>query len=503
MAIADGLQSGFNFAINAQKMRLLDEEEKRSSEIFELEKQEKQADIDYREYLMSQKDQQRKESDALIEMREASTERDQALTATTNFNLTQAKEKAKVDGNLRSVLASYSILEDMQAWADDPELNKRINTPVFDTWASNTNGAIVELREQDNGYDILEILDYKTARALNNLAPILDSRDFSQLGESNSQDLTQLFKGSINKFLGKKFQDTDVQGEIIDVNLTGNFQAIENGQNTLVEARYTVLDNKGNKVQKVGFLPDTTTNIISSEIEPSDAKAVSVADLVDVASVTSSILTKAMESPKMIDVALKLSQRTIKGYYPPDRAEDAKIAVYADQIYNQSRNEWSAALATYGGADIGTTNFQDPEEVDELLTTLKIGFPDLPTVTKTSEDGSQLLAIPNGYETIFDLTGSQMLTFEQAEERARRGDSPLNRKISIRTRPESYAFGDLTIPSDSGRSAYTDRLSDLFGDDIIQTQINNIEEAFKTEYGREIRDEELLDQLNLLLRRRP
>lgn len=503
MAIADGLQSGFNFAINAQKMRLLDEEEKRSSEIFELEKQEKQADIDYREYLMSQKDQQRQESDALIEMREASTERDQALTATTNFNLTQAKEKAKIDANLRSVLASYSILEDMQAWADDPELNKRINTPVFDTWASNTNGAIIELREQDNGYDILEILDYKTARALNNLAPILDSRDFSQLSESNSQDLTQLFKGSINKFLGKQFQDTDVQGEIIDVNLTGNFQAVEDGKNTLVEARYTVLDKNGNKVQKVGFLPDTTTNIISSEIEPSDAKAVSVADLVDVAAVTSSILTKAMESPRMIDVALKLSQRTIKGYYPPDQAGEAKIAVAANQIYNQARDSWSAALGTYGGTEIADTNFQDPAEVDELLRTLKIGFPDLPTVTKTSEDGSQLLAIPNGYETIFDLTGSQMLTYDQAEELARRGDSALTRNISIRTRPESYAFGDLTIPSDSGRAAYTDRLSDLFGDDIIQTQVNKIEEAFKTEYGREIRDEELLDQLNLLLRRRP
>jgi hypothetical protein len=96
-----------------------------------------------------------------------------------------------------------------------------------------------------------------------------------------------------------------------------------------------------------------------------------------------------------------------------------------------------------------------------------------------------------------------MLTYDQAEELARKGDSALSRNISIRTRPESYAFGDLTISSDSGRAAYTDRLSDLFGDDIIQTQVNKIEEAFKTEYGREIRDEELLDQLNLLLRRRP
>ena len=154
MSFADGLQSGFNFAVSAHKMRLLDEEEKRNKEMFDLEKQQKQADIDYREYLMSKKEMEKKESLALIESRQSTAERNQALTEQTNFTLDQAKKAAADNDSLRSLLASSAVLEDMQAWATDPELVKRINTPVFDTWASNTIGTIQELRDQDNGYDI-------------------------------------------------------------------------------------------------------------------------------------------------------------------------------------------------------------------------------------------------------------------------------------------------------------------------------------------------------------
>jgi hypothetical protein len=502
MAFADGLQSGFNFAINAHKMKLLDEEERRSKEIFELEKQEKQADIDYRNYLMSQKEQNERESDALIEMRQASTERDQALTATTNYNLQQAKEASKENKELKSLLTGYSILEDMKAWADDPELSKRINTPVFETWAGNTIGAITNLRDQDNGFDILEVLDIKTFQALENLAPVLDSRDFSQLNESNSKDLTQLFKGSINKFLGKEFKDSDLEGQIIDVKLTGGFQAIENGANTLVEAEYTVLNSEGNKVKRVGFLPDTTTSIISSEIEADDAKAVSVGDLVDTVGVTQTILTEALKSPRMIDIAMRLSQRSIKAYYPPDRLQDAKMQVEASKIYSGDLDRYTATLAAYGGLDIADTNFDDPAEVDELLRTLKIGFPDLPIATQSDQDGKTVLAIPRGYETIYDLLGTQITTFEEAEQQARSGPGVLSRRVSVRTRPDSYTFGDLEIKSNANRSDFIEDLSGLIGGDVVETQVQNIEEEFRSQYGRDIRDEELLDQLNLLLRRR-
>ena len=499
MSFADGLQSGFNFAISAHKMRLLDEEEKRSKEIFDLEKQQKQADIDYREYLMSKKEMEKKESLALIESRKSTAERNQALTEQTNFTLEQAKKAAADNDSLRSLLASSAVLEDMQAWATDPELVKRINTPVFDTWASNTIGTIQELRDQDNGYDILEVLDFKTFEALENLAPILDSRDFSQINESNAADLTQLFKGSMNKYLGKQFKDSDLEGEITDVRLTGGFQALGNGSNTLVEAEYTVLDSNGNSVKKVGFLPDTTSKFISSEIEADDAKAVSVGDLVDVAAVTSSILTKALENPAMIDVAAKLNQRTVKSYYPPDRLEDAKIAVEADRIYSAAKVDYASTLATYGGTDIADTDFNDPEEVNELLSTLKIGFNDLPTTT-IEQDGQSLLAIPSAYENIYDLLATQQMTFGEAQNRANTGEGILTRKINVR--PSRYNFGDISFPAQTSRETFIDQLETSFGEELIDTQVRRIEEEFRNTYGTDIQDEQLLDQLSLILDRR-
>ena len=421
------------------------------------------------------------------------TERYTAEADFQRFQTTTAK-------NQQNSYSAKLLLEDMMKIASDPVASEQFTQgPHFATWMGVNQDEIERLESQ--GFDLLSMLDHKTFQAFEVLAPIVESGDFTSFDESHGQHLSQVFRGDLNLFLGKQYSSPNVNGEIVDLNFTGNVQAIGTGENALVEAQYTILDKEGTRHKVKGFLPDLATDVIRHDLDQTDAKAASISDVVDKFGATSQVVMMALKNPGVIKMAQQLNNTRLLSYYPPDSKYDTAVIELVRKITADSTSRVITGMAQLDDMGVGLDSINDkqnpdPVELDTFLRNFEAVFPEA-----SFQKNDQGMYILDPGQQIYDVIGSVQTTVPEAFDLIKTQGTVPQRDTSPapgRMR-DSFDFrGDLSIPKNTTRPVYIQQLNEVYGTNVINEQIMKIEDAYRERFGSEIADDQLLDQLYLL-----
>ena len=153
--------------------------------------------------------------------------------------------------------------------------------------------------------DIKAYLEPEISQAWERVTPSMEAGDFESIAKNHPDALTTIFQDNLNFFKGKEFVKADgKKGIIQSVSLTGGFNPIPNSLNTMVEGEYSVLFDGETEPQKINtFLPDNarTLKSINEDTEGVDAKAVSIADIVDSASARKDLAMMMYKNPKILE----------------------------------------------------------------------------------------------------------------------------------------------------------------------------------------------------------
>ena len=402
--------------------------------------------------------------------------------------------------NQHNTYSAKLLLEGMMNIASDPVASEQFTQgPHFATWMGVNLDEIERLEGQ--GFDLLSMLDHKTFQAFEVLAPIVEGGDFSVFDESHGPHLSQVFKGDLNLFLGKQYSSPTINGEIVDLNFTGNVQAVGTGETALVEAQYTVLDKEGTRHKVTGFLPDLATDVIKHDLDQTDAKAASIADVVDKFGATSQVVMMALKNPGVIKMAQQLNNTKLLSYYPPDSKYDTAVIELVRKITADSTSRVITGMAQLDDMGVGLDSINDkqnpdPVELDTFLRNFEAVFPEA-SFQKNDQD----MYILDPGQQIYDVIGGVQTTVPEAFDLIKTQGTVPQRDTSPapgRMR-DSFDFrGGLSIPKNTSRSVYTQQLNATYGTNVINEQIMKIENVFNKRFGTEIADDQLLDQLYLL-----
>lgn len=415
--------------------------------------------------------------------------------------------------NVKSQANQYSarlILEDMISVANDENFDSFIESPYFNTWKGYYQDEIERLADQ--GFDLLSILDHKTFKAFEVLSPIVESGDFTQFDESHGQHLTQIFRGDVNSYLGRRVYLGREQGkktemgtaEIVDVVFTGNVQALSGGENAAIEAEYTYIDDEGNRGTAKGFLPDLKSVSKKSPLFidydlPEDKYSVSIKDVVDKYAATGQVVMTALQNPNMIKMAQRMNNTRLLSYYPPDTKFDTAVINSARQITQNYADRFEKGIKQMSDLGASPYDFADPmnpapDELDRYLRVAEMVFPEL---SFSEQDGNKVL---DPGDSIYDaLTGAQ-ITEKQAFQFVRDQATVPQRDRTdlIPEMRQSFDFRDISIPTGTPRATYIQELGNIYGTNTVNEQVSKIETAFAERFGSEINDDQLLDQLHLM-----
>jgi len=133
--------------------------------------------------------------------------------------------------------------------------------------------------------DFTKFVDDKYMNGWERIAPKIEAGDFTSIVEQDSDVLSTIFKERLNLFQGKDFVSKDgKKGTIESVSFSGDFDAIKGTTNLLVGGKFMVkYEGQDDLVEEMSYLPDNAraSKEIRQDMEGDDAKAVSVADVVD------------------------------------------------------------------------------------------------------------------------------------------------------------------------------------------------------------------------------
>ena len=482
MAFSSGFTDSFQMMLAMGRMKYLDEEERRAAELQPLAVRTAEAQATRAELEASPE-----WTDSLINYRDAAAERDWSFAAEQNM-----KNKSNREREL--AFKAGTIVDDMMSLP--PEI---INNPGLMTqYAGIHIPALMELEKE--GFPIFTAFGKDTGEALSVLQPIVESGDFTQLDESHGKHMSAIYRSDLNLFLGKQYDSPKIKGEIINVDLTGNVQAIDNGENALVEAKYTVMDSQGTKHKVTGFLPDLKTDVIKHDIDADDAKAVSVSEVVDMYGAMSQLYFQALQRPESMLAMEQLTNMTLRMYYPPDTKLDTAL-VTATNIRLSADNEdyWTGLDEIDKIADLDDVLKENPkpEDMDKFLRALQSRFPDSSIPAIQDENGLLMLPPNTSVDQVLGKIKpewSEIMSDIQSQLSQPKKD-PRSAASVMR---QDFDFGNTVITRTTPRTTYLDQLRAMFGANVVDEQVIKLETIYEERFNDEITDEQLLDQLHLM-----
>jgi len=482
MAFSSGFTDSFQMMLAMGRMKYLDEEEARAAELHPIAVRTSEAQATRAELEASPE-----WTDSLMNYRNAAAERDWAFAADQNMKNKSTKER-------ELAFKAGTIVDDMMSLP--PEI---INNPGLMTqYAGIHIPALMELEKE--GFPIFTAFGKDTGEALSVLQPIVESGDFTQLDESHGKHMSAIYRSDLNLFLGKQYDSPNIKGEIINVDLTGNVQAIDNGENALVEAKYTVMDSQGTKHKVTGFLPDLKTDVIKHDIDADDAKAVSVSEVVDMYGAMSQLYFQALQRPESMLAMEQLSNMTLRMYYPPDTKLDTALINSANTKLRYDNQDFLVGLD-----EVNTiVNIEDvagpdpkPEDMDLFLRSLQSRFPDSNIPAIQDENGRLMLPPNTSIDQVIgkikpewsEIMSEMQSTLSQPKKDPRSAASVMR---------QDFDFGNTMITRTTPRTTYLDQLRAMFGANVVDEQVIKLETIYEERFNDEITDEQLLDQLHLI-----
>lgn len=484
MSLASGFESGFNLALKFNQQQREEEKQEKQFELMDVQIEAAQEDIE------ASKEQRdiRKQELALEKKRIDS------LTATYDSQvvLDQARAQGYIRQNEADELAAGNT-EKAQGWTEAVTLLDLLSNLPTDPKAREEQLYYAQPQYEDlkkRGFDLLSIASPKTMKAFQNLDPVLQSGDFSQINPNFADDLTQIYKSDLNLFIGKKFISNDnEEGEIVNVKMNGDIVGKENGLSAVIGATYTV-NVDGEEKEFEGFLPDLKSNTVRQDLEGDDAKAVSVRDATDIMSSLRSLSIEFQNNPELLKAAQEMGLREIGKY----RAFDPKVKDKPDTV--TVRNMYDKDMETYINAkaiavadlDLSANYDEQREEVSDAIAKFQFDMPGL----KLEKNDKGLYVIPEQYNdnlgAYFASVQPDYNTYKQIVANdpsiATAQLKPGQRRI--------YSFGSASFGFNAEREDYIDQLGDLYGRDIIDNLVGLAPETLD--------DEELLDYLYMQLR---
>lgn len=479
MSIAEGFESGFNLALKARAFKTEEEERKRKMSL-----EEEKLDIERQTFGLKEQELEsvRLRNEAMMRSYDASAQ------------LNEAKAAGQITQNQYNELKEGSS-QKAQGFQQIQVLVDRLRNLPPDPIAKEEelyfiSGASKALKD-NTGIDIFEVLSPKTDLAYKNIDPILQSGDFSLFGPEYKDDLTQIYQHDLNQFKGRTFASKDGrEGKIKNIQLTGGFSAADGGQASLIEALYTV-DINGQEETFTGFLPDAKSGIVKEDIEGTDAKAVSIADAIDVMSALRTIHFSFQDKPEAYQLVKDRAKWNMDLYDFSDPDEkDKQDNVTIRQIYTSMFEAYTdaKAIATEETIDFSRPASEQPDAVDAAIRRFSVSFPDL--VTEKNNDG--LLVIPKEYNgNIGKYFGTMQPKYEDTVKMVNNSGSFAASNLKENQKP-LYIFSNKAIKYNENKNSYISTLKDIYPTDDIDRLLDQGTSL-------DLTDEELLDFLHTQL----
>ena len=487
MSLASGFESGFNMALSLGKLRLQEKEEERKSELFEMQKE---------------------EFDLGITSKKLDIEKSQI-----ELEFAPIKQKLEIDTSIAQInsanaLAGYRGALSSGLITEQADIKKVNQLKEFSglmgdmiTSAQNGDQAVIEdmimrntpLVEKlyNDGMDVVSILSPKTATAFRNLNPMLQSGNFENIGPSFASDLSQVYKGDLNLFQGKKFKSSDgEEGIIQSVSFNGDIVGQGNGNQAVLGATYSV--KVGDEIKTFeGFLPDLKSDVISQDVEGVDAKAVSIADATDKMASLRNLVSLGMENPKMFTIAQEFADRRILEITDP-AGENVKLdKVSARAIYQAGVDNYTIGRAEaleQSGIDLTQPYEGQEDAVSNFINIFSTYVPNLQVETEQTDDGTRFV-IPSQYRgNLGKYLSSAAPSYADALRQVQNSPNFANATLKDGQR-RSYTFGTLSFTFNTKQTDYLPILENMYGKDAVNEVLSGAANAGATT------DEEILDLL--------
>lgn len=496
-----GFSQGLNYYTKFAEMqqnKLLDEErlktERLRQESYQFELEEKKSTQDTRiagiesdtEFKSARAEKTRTETDEFIAQANNRKQNADLLLETNKKNLEIADLELTVQGIKTDDVVKARAFENLMnvySIAGDTSID-------IDVRASKIEDALTQVRPY---IDWTKYLDDSYWQGWEKITPQLESGDFEGIARDHSDVLSVIYKESLDTFKGKDFVAKDGRkGVIQGVKLSGNFNPIPESANSLVGGTYSVLfEGQTEPEDMFTFMPDKAqyAKTIKEDQEGSDAKVVSIADMVDKVSAEKDFAMYLIQSPETFNSLMKASKGSIS---LTGSAAERKDKV---EIYNSEKDKRTKIL---GDALKQATEFSEEQYggESEYLQSLYNSLPAKITTSNiektTDEYGDEIYAYKNGknadtltaeyhkeYLTPEKLSGeieNSYAAFEQLEKRL-----PGQKAI--------YSFGPVSMSFDKTKSYVDAILEDSYGADVYNKYKQDASIQYERAYnGRSLED---------------
>jgi hypothetical protein len=326
------------------------------------------------------------------------------------------------------------------------------------------------------------------------------------------------------KYIGKKYIGNDgTEGEITKVTLDFNSfnidpESIRGGGTAVLQGEFTYKDSSGNEYKKTSFIPDAGKAVIRETQDSTDARSVSLNDMIDYASSSIYIVSEAISNNNPNVFRVSRDAEEIRVAMTERNPTDAQ-RIKSDAVNEFNANsvlvneKWVTSNLNSASAKIGSN---DPVAEDRgIRSIIAAGLDIMADVSLVSGKEAVDLGFEGDgpfYRFNRNDDGSLVKTPQQAaidslpsindiETRRKKGTAFEEREIKIGA-SASLTFKGVSIGRNEARGDYLPRLQDQYPEENINDLVENINARYKTRYPNNppLSDYALLELLNKVLR---
>jgi len=286
------------------------------------------------------------------EMQELATNERKLILRETEID-TKIKEMGYEEADrYGSAKLSEYVYGSLKTYAQDPTTPSKVGTASFDVMVNHLAGIVYDDVKKGN-LDIVRVLSKPMSEAVATINPLIkqirqnpEILENLNLGDYN-ESLNEIFGMKSRGFIGKRYIANDgTKGTIKSVELDFNsFEVDEKTINTkpaaVLKGNFTYVDDEGNEYTKTSFIPDIKKSAIRETQAGTDAQSVSLADMIDLTSSVSLIISDAVSKPEnagMFEVAEALEKKLKSMLERTTEGEMALRAQASDEFRKNEKN---------------------------------------------------------------------------------------------------------------------------------------------------------------------
>ena len=398
------------------------------------------------------------------------------------------------------------------------------------------DAAIIDIAGQTiDGYkngdiDMIKVISPKFAKATQTLAPVINQgmqnpEVFENLNLGDYSDsLNELFAMKSQKYIGKKYiADDGTEGEITKVAIDFDSfsidpESVRGGGTAVLKGDFTYKDAEGNEYTKTSFIPDAGKAVIRETQDGSDARSVSLNDMIDYSSSAVYLVNEAIANndPNVFRVARDAEEIRV-AMLERDPTDLQRIKANAVDIFLKNQDAlnrtWVTANLNTIATKIGSNDAMGEDRAIKSIMgagldimsdvdivtgqeAIDLGFTgDGPFYRFKRNDDNTLIKTPK--QAAFD----SLPTINDLETRLKKGTAFQDRELSIEV-GGTVSFNGLDISRDETRSNYLPKIQEQYPEEDINALIENINTRYKTRFPNNppLSDYALLELLNKVLR---